>query len=210
MDATYISMIAASVAGSVPFSDELDGLPGAEAAPNAYVADAQVPIGRHKSLSRTFEVEVASAPPAAAPSEPRLRAKSEVLQLARETIARTDYRAAASSRGLTFAAAQPAQVAPVGLGGRLARFVDDYRAPNWDNPEIYVYAASSRDAVAWGPRAMRELRVQSRTPIGDRQIGITMQASALQTSLAYIEREVSNAHRTDRQGFVALALTLRR
>ena len=57
---------------------------------------------------------------------------------------------------------------------------------------------------------MRELRVQSRTPIGDRQIGITMQASALQTSLAYIEREVSNAHRTDRQGFVALALTLRR
>ena len=54
------------------------------------------------------------------------------------------------------------------------------------------------------------MRVQSRIPIAERQVGFTLQAARVQTALAYLERDVSNADRTDRQGFVALSVAFRR
>jgi len=99
--------------------------------------------------------------------------------------------------------------AEVRIGQRLRGLVAAFEQPTWDRPAWYFFAASDGQALTWAPTT-NGARVQDRVTIGDRQAGISIQASGLQASLTYVEREVSNAQRSDRQSFTGVAITLRR
>ncbi len=84
----------------------------------------------------------------------------------------------------------------------------------------YLFAASEDEAVVWHPGFQNELgvassgfAVQERVEIGDLQAGVTYEANGWQTSLAYVEREISarNGGRTHNQDerFVGLTVTMR-
>jgi len=106
-----------------------------------------------------------------------------------------------------------ARGAEVRIGRRLRGVVAEFEQPTWDRPSWYFFAASDGQALTWTPataNGARDVRLQDRVTIGDMQAGITIQASGLQASLTYLEREVSNAQRTDKQSFAGLAITLRR
>jgi hypothetical protein len=106
-----------------------------------------------------------------------------------------------------------ARGAELRVGRRLKGLVADFEQPTWDRPAWYLFAASDGQALTWTPASgngARDIRLQDRVTIGDLQAGLTIQASGLQASLTYLEREVSNAQRTDKQSFTGIALTMRR
>lgn len=96
------------------------------------------------------------------------------------------------------------------LGRRLDGMVDEYKQPNWDKSDWYLFAGSDGQAMTWAPRATHDLQIQDRVVVGELQAGVSYQTGPLQASLAYLEHEVSNTQRTDRQGFAGLSLTYRR
>ena len=102
--------------------------------------------------------------------------------------------------------------AEVRIGRRLRGLVTEFEQPTWDRPAWYFFAASDGQALTWTPNSAssRPLRVQDRVTIGDIQAGLSIQASGLQASLTYLQREVSNAQRSDIQHFAGISLTLRR
>lgn len=102
--------------------------------------------------------------------------------------------------------------AEVRIGRRLRGLVAEFEQPTWDRPTWYFFAASDGQALTWTPNAggSRPLRVQDRVTVGDIQAGLSIQASGLQASLTYLQREVSNAQRSDTQHFAGVSLTLRR
>jgi hypothetical protein len=84
----------------------------------------------------------------------------------------------------------------------------------------YVFAASEDEALVWQPGARSEFggagnsfALQDRVEIGDMQAGITYEQHGLQTSLAYVEREISvyagNRSFTQDEDFAGLTLTYR-
>lgn len=96
------------------------------------------------------------------------------------------------------------------LGRRLDGLVDEYKQPAWDSPEWYLFAGSDGQAMTWAPRAQRDLRLQDRPAVGELQAGISYQTGPLQAAIAYVEQEVSNTQRSDRQGFTGVSVTYRR
>lgn len=96
------------------------------------------------------------------------------------------------------------------LGRRLDGMVDEYKQPAWDKSDWYLFAGSDGQAVTWAPRTTHDLQIQDRVVVGELQAGVSYQTGPLQASLAYLEHEVSNTQRTDRQGFAGLSLTYRR
>lgn len=87
-------------------------------------------------------------------------------------------------------------------------------------PKWYVFAASEDEALIWRPGMRTEFgssgggfALQDRVEIGDMQAGITYEANGWQTSLAYVEREVSvrTGHETfsEDERFVGVTLTMR-
>lgn len=102
--------------------------------------------------------------------------------------------------------------AEVRIGRRLRGLVAEFEQPTWDRPAWYFFAASDGQALTWTPNSgsSRPLRVQDRVTVGDIQAGLSIQASGLQASLTYLQREVSNAQRSDTQRFAGVSLTLRR
>jgi hypothetical protein len=103
--------------------------------------------------------------------------------------------------------------AEVRIGKRLKGIVADFQQPTWDRPAWYFFAASDGQALTWTPasgKGARDIRLQDRVTVGDLQAGLSIQASGVQASLTYLEREVSNAQRTDKQSFTGIALTMRR
>lgn len=107
-----------------------------------------------------------------------------------------------------------AQGAEVRIGQRLRGLVADFKQPTWDRPAWYLFAASDGQALTWTPAqrdgAREPIRVQDRVTIGDLQAGVSVEANGLQASLTYLQREVSNAQRSERQEFTGIALTWRR
>lgn len=84
----------------------------------------------------------------------------------------------------------------------------------------YLFAASEDEALVWHPGIRNELgiassgfAIQDRVEIGDVQAGVTYEANGWQTSLAYVEREISarSGSRTYNQDerFVGLTVTMR-
>lgn len=84
----------------------------------------------------------------------------------------------------------------------------------------YLFAASEDEALVWHPGIRNELgiassgfAIQDRVEIGDVQAGVTYEANGWQTSLAYVEREISarTGSRTYNQDerFVGLTVTMR-
>lgn len=103
--------------------------------------------------------------------------------------------------------------AEVRIGRRLKGLVAPFEQPTWDRPAWYLFAASDGQALTWTPasgKGARDIRLQDRVTIGDVQAGVSIQARGLQASLTYMEREVSNAQRSDKQSFTGIALTMRR
>lgn len=105
----------------------------------------------------------------------------------------------------------------VRLGHGLRSMRDDAPAPG---SRWYLFAASEDEALVWHPGIRNELGVassgfalQDRVEIGDMQAGVTYEANGWQTSLAYVEREISarNGGRTYNQDerFVGLTVTMR-
>jgi hypothetical protein len=102
-----------------------------------------------------------------------------------------------------------------GLGMRSEEYA---REPRW-----YFFAASEDEALTWGPGSTRNafggtgggsFGLQDTVEIGDLQAGVTYQVGRVQTSLAYVEREISvtQGSRTFRQdeSFAGLTVTMRR
>ncbi len=88
-------------------------------------------------------------------------------------------------------------------------------APKW-----YFFAASEDEALIWRPGTRNEFgssqggfALQDRVEIGDRQAGVTYEANGWQTSLVYVEREISvrSGHENYNQDedFVGFTLTMR-
>ena len=84
----------------------------------------------------------------------------------------------------------------------------------------YLFAASEDEALIWAPGSRSEFgasdggfALQDRVEIGDMQAGVTYEANGWQTSLAYVEREISarTGARTYNQDerFVGLTVTMR-
>lgn len=79
---------------------------------------------------------------------------------------------------------------------------------------FYMFAASDDEALIWNPgQENRGFALQDRVEIGDIQAGVTYQRGRMQTSVAYIQREISaNAGRTsfsDTEDFAAFTFTMR-
>ncbi|MBU6373602.1 MAG: hypothetical protein KJS97_12830 [Alphaproteobacteria bacterium] len=96
------------------------------------------------------------------------------------------------------------------LGRRLDGLVDEYKQPNWDKSDWYLFAGTDGQAMTWAPRAAHDLQIQDRIVVGELQAGVSYQTGPLQASVAYMEHEVSNTQRTDRQGFAGVSFTYRR
>lgn len=106
----------------------------------------------------------------------------------------------------------------VRLGHGLRSMRDDAPA---SGSRWYLFAASEDEAVIWRPGGRNEFgatssgfALQERVEIGDMQAGVTYEANGWQTSLAYVEREISarSGARTYNQDerFVGLTVTMRR
>lgn len=92
--------------------------------------------------------------------------------------------------------------------------------PTWEEPAIYLFAASEDEALTWQPGVRNafggtsaNFALQDQVEIGDMQAGVTYQAGPLQASLAYVEREVSvrsgaQSFSQD-ESFTGLTLTMR-
>lgn len=105
----------------------------------------------------------------------------------------------------------------VRLGRGLRNMRDDAPpgASRW-----YLFAASEDEALIWTPGSRNEFgaadggfALQDRVEIGDIQAGVTYEANGWQTSLAYVQRQVSarsgarTYHRNE--SFVGLTVTMR-
>jgi len=87
-------------------------------------------------------------------------------------------------------------------------------------PTWYLFAASEDEALIWRPGMQNEFgasdsgfALQDRVEIGDMQAGVTYEANGWQTSLAYVEREIStqsgSRSYSEDQRFVGLTVTMR-
>ncbi len=99
------------------------------------------------------------------------------------------------------------------LGQRLS--IEELATPTWDAPTWYLFAAADGEALTWapgvGPAREGGLRLQEeRVMVGDVQAGLSMEASNLQASLSFIQREVSNGQRSEDQNYTGLSVTWRR
>ncbi|MDX2237343.1 MAG: hypothetical protein NW203_07245 [Hyphomonadaceae bacterium] len=101
------------------------------------------------------------------------------------------------------------------IGQRLARVVRPWQTPSWDQPTWYFFAASDGQALTWAPDVAvpgrtNGLRLQDRVELGDMQAGISMEAGGLQTSFAYVQRDISGVGGSAEENFAGVTLTWRR
>lgn len=112
--------------------------------------------------------------------------------------------------------------AEVRLGQRLEQLVGEHGGATWDKPSWYLYAASEGSALTWTPAdaaygERSALGYQERVEIGDLSAGVTMEAGGVQGSIAYLQREITNARigssdrtRSVTENYIGATLTVRR
>jgi hypothetical protein len=81
---------------------------------------------------------------------------------------------------------------------------------------VYAFVSSDDEALTWRPGGHPggSLAMQDQVEVGDRAAGVTYEHNGVQTSLAYVEREVhtrvgANTYSTD-ENFAGVTVTLRR
>lgn len=92
------------------------------------------------------------------------------------------------------------------------------RDPNKaDRPSVYAFVASDNEALTWRPGShdnSASLAMQDQVEVGDRSAGITYENHGIQTSLAYVERDIhtrvgGRSYSAD-ENFAGVTVTLRR
>jgi hypothetical protein len=82
---------------------------------------------------------------------------------------------------------------------------------------VYAFVASDNEALTWRPGAHADgasLAMQDQVEVGDRSAGITYENHGVQTSLAYVERDIhtrvgGRSYSSD-ENFAGVTVTLRR
>lgn len=92
------------------------------------------------------------------------------------------------------------------------------RDPNAaEGPSVYAFVASDNEALTWRPGGHdtgASLAMQDQVEVGDRSAGITYETHGVQTSLAYVERDIhtrvgGRSYSSD-ENFAGVTVTLRR
>ncbi len=90
-----------------------------------------------------------------------------------------------------------------------------------EGQSVYVFVASDDEALTYEPGARSEfggrgsrVQIEDRAEVGDLSAGVTMERNGVQTSLAYVEREVSttvgNRSYSRDENFAGVTVTMRR
>lgn len=186
------------------------GVSGAPAAPDAAPASAETKVPGVDEIVQVSAYQRPIGPPVMVAPRAALFADvgpADVVQHVNAAAAS----AAAVPLGSAPAAGSRSLLPRISMWGRrLDGLVDDFKQPAWDSPEWYLFAGSDGQAMTWAPRNDRDLRLQDRPSVGEIQAGVSYQTGPLQASIAYVEQEVSNTQRSDRQGFTGVSVTLRR
>ncbi|MFT3729473.1 MAG: hypothetical protein QM759_16740 [Terricaulis sp.] len=91
------------------------------------------------------------------------------------------------------------------------------RDPNKaEHPSVYAFVASDNEALTWRPGGHdngASLAMQDQVEVGDRSAGVTYENHGVQTSLAYVERDIHTRvggrnYSTD-ENFAGVTVTLR-
>lgn len=197
---------------------------GATLAPSSFVdAGAGLAIGERRSApSRPIPLTDLSAP-IRSDEGPRLRYEVAVALPRRVSGLWLDVALAQSATlapGPDGGLARAGSATELRLGHGLDRLVRPWRAPTWQTPTWYIFAAADGQALTWRPDtalglATDGLRRQDRVEVGDFQAGVSLEAGGLQASLAYVQREESH-HDAQGRGvsadahFTGVTLTWRR